>query len=109
MSNIEVKNGDTVNVSGVTTASQTVKIVEENINVSITGIVGGGGSGDAHFTHTQSAASATWSVAHNLGKKPSVMIVDSADFVLHGSVKYIDSNNLTINLSAPTSGKAYLN
>lgn len=106
MSNIEVKNGDTVNVSGVTTSSQTVKIVEENINVSITGVVGGS---DAHFTYTQNAASATWSIAHNLGKRPSVMIVDSADFVLHGSVKYTDSNNLTINLSAPTSGKAYLN
>ncbi len=37
------------------------------------------------------------------------MIVDSADTVLHGAIEYTDNNNLVITLSAPTSGKAYLN
>lgn len=78
--------------------------------MSVTGISATGSvTSDAHYTHVQNAASATWSVSHGLGKKPSVMIVDSADSVLHGEIEYTDLNNLLINLSAPTSGKAYLN
>jgi len=65
--------------------------------------------GDKTYTHTQSTASATWSVAHSLEKKPSVSIVDSSDNLIRGQVDYTDLNNLTITLSAPTSGKAYLN
>jgi len=106
VSNIEVKNGDGVNIGGITTTQQTLKISQPATNVSITkGDVGK----DAHYTHEQNAASSTWTVSHGLQKKPSVMIVDSADTVLHGAIDYTDNNNLTINLSAPTSGKAYLN
>jgi len=104
VSNIEVKSGDTVSLSGISTTTQSIKVKEESVNVSIVG-----GVSDAHYTHVQNAASATWSVSHGLGKKPSVMIVDSADSVLHGEIEYTDLNNLLINLSAPTSGKAYLN
>jgi hypothetical protein len=64
---------------------------------------------DKHHTFVQNSASASWSITHNLGKKPSVTIVDSADTLLHGQVDYVDNDNLTITLSAPTSGKAYLN
>lgn len=110
MSNIEVKSGDTVNVSGVSTTTQSIKVKEESVNVSVTGISATGSvTSDAHYTHTQNASSSTWSVTHNLNKKPSVSIVDSADTVLYGAIEYTDLNNLTINLSAPTSGKAYLN
>ena len=64
---------------------------------------------DKHHTFVQNSASASWAITHNLGKKPSVTIVDSADTLLHGQVDYVDNDNLTITLSAPTSGKAYLN
>ena len=106
MSNIEVNSGDSVNISGVSTVATTTSVSQPSVNVSVQGISGGS---DAHFIYTQNAASDTWSIAHNLGKKPSVTIVDSADSVLYGSIEYTDLNNLTINLSAPTSGKAYLN
>ena len=98
MNNIEIKNGDTVNITASSVSPANIKIA-----------AGGSGGDDAHYTHTQSAASSSWSVAHNLNKKPSVMIVDSADTVLHGAIEYTDNNNLVITLSAPTSGKAYLN
>ena len=64
---------------------------------------------DKSYTHTQSSASSTWSVSHSLNKKPSVSIVDSSDNLIRAHVEYTDLNNLTITLSAPTSGKAYLN
>lgn len=66
-------------------------------------------AGDKHYTHVQSSASTTWTVAHNLNKKPSVSIVDSSDNVVLGQVEHTDLNNLTITLSAATSGKAYIN
>ena len=64
---------------------------------------------DAFYTFTQSSASATWTVQHNLEKYPSVTVIDSANDVVYGNTTYIDENNLTINFSAPFSGKAYLN
>ena len=64
---------------------------------------------DRFYTFTQSAASATWTIAHNLGKYPSVTVIDSANTIVYGNPTYTDENNLTINFSAPFSGKAYLN
>jgi len=64
---------------------------------------------DRFFTFVQASASATWTIEHNLEKFPSVTVIDSANNVVYGNTTYIDENNLTINFSAPFSGKAYLN
>ena len=64
---------------------------------------------DKFFTCVQSGASATWTIQHNLEKFPSVTVIDSANNVVYGNITYTDKNNLTINFSAPFSGKAYLN
>ena len=61
-----------------------------------------------NYTHTQTLASTTWNIAHNMNKKPSVTIVDSADNTVYGDITYIDLNNVTINFTAAFSGKAYL-
>jgi hypothetical protein len=66
-------------------------------------------SSDLHFTYTQSPASAVWNITHNLGKNPSVSVVDSAGSLVVGEVSYIDNNNLTITFISAFSGKAYLN
>ena len=107
MSNIEINSGQGVSVGGIKTSTNSVAIKQPSVNVSVTGVIGG--TGDAHYTHDQNSASSSWSVSHNLGKKPSVVVVDSADTVLYGHIEYTDLNNLTITLSAPTSGKAYIN
>lgn len=65
--------------------------------------------GDKNYTHVQSNAATTWTITHNLNKKPAVSIVDSADNVIIGQVQHTDLNNLTITLSSATSGKAYIN
>ncbi len=106
MSNIEVNSGSSVKIGGITNSQETLKISQPSVNVSIAGAIAGK---DSHYTHDQNSASDTWSVTHNLGKKPSVVIVDSADTVLYGHIEYTDLNSLTITLSAPTSGKAYIN
>jgi len=64
---------------------------------------------DATYIHNQIAASTVWLVEHNLGKKPSVSIVDSAETLIIGDVIYLDNNRCQIELSMTVSGKAYCN
>lgn len=61
------------------------------------------------YIHDQQSASATWTITHNMGKNPSVTIVDTANDEVEGSVKHNSINQITITFSAAVSGKAYLN
>ena len=65
--------------------------------------------GDLNFTFTQAAPALVWTVNHNLGKNPSVSIVDDADQEVFAQVDYINNNSLTITFAAAQSGKAYMN
>lgn len=64
---------------------------------------------DQTYTHTQAVASAEWTISHNLNKRPSVTVVDSAGTVVVGDVQYIDDNTVTITFIGAFSGAAYLN
>ena len=66
-------------------------------------------TGDANHIHDQGAASATWVVTHNLNKKCSVTVVDSADTVVIGDITYNSVNQVTLKFSGSFSGKAYFN
>lgn len=67
-------------------------------------------AGDKTFNFTQGAAASTWSITHNLGKYPSVSVVDTGDTsVLGGAVEYTNTNQLTITFSSSFAGKAFLN
>ena len=66
-------------------------------------------TGDLNFTFTQGTPATTWTITHNLGKFPSVSVVDTADTQVYGDVEYIDDNSLRITFSAAFGGKAYLN
>jgi hypothetical protein len=61
------------------------------------------------FVFTQGAAATQWSIQHNLGKFPSVSVINNNNVIINGEVKYIDNNNIQLNFSAGFSGKAYLN
>jgi hypothetical protein len=67
------------------------------------------GPGSATYTHTQGTLAATWNVVHNLGKYPSVSVVDSGGSVVIPNVVYVDANNVTVTFGAATSGKVYCN
>lgn len=65
---------------------------------------------DKYFAFTQAVSSNVWVINHNLNKKPSVTVVDSADSVVTpDEIKYDDLNTCTIYFLAEFSGKAYLN
>jgi len=67
------------------------------------------GKGDLHFTYVQGVPSTSWSIQHNLGKFPSITVIDSAGTVVTGQYTYNDINNVTLTFSAPFAGTAYLN
>lgn len=107
MSDITINSGDSINVVVEQAASNTILIPKPTTSVSIRGVIGG--SGDAHYTHTQSSPEAVWEVTHNLGKKPSVIVVDSADTVVMGEIEYINLNSVRLTFVGAFSGKAYFN
>ena len=79
-----------------------------NINWIKTGTAGGG-TGDLTYVHNQIIASDTWLVEHNLDKYPSITIFDSAETMVFGDARYIDSNNIELTFSSPFAGKVYVN
>ena len=98
MSNITIRTGDNVLVSVVQPALRN--------QVEIVGLKGGG---DKNYIHNQTLPSDVWVVSHNLGKKPSVTVVDSADEVVFGEVQYNSDNQVTLTFAGAFSGKAYFN
>lgn len=61
------------------------------------------------YVYTQTVTASSWEIEHNLGRFPSVEVVDSAGSVVVGDIVYFNENNITITFSAPFTGKAYLN
>ena len=64
---------------------------------------------DKHYVHDQATPASVWNIRHNLGKKPSVMVIDSAGSEVIGAVKILDDNNIRITFSSSFSGKATFN
>lgn len=62
------------------------------------------------FIFTQSPASTTWVIAHNLHKLyPSITVVDTGgDIVLNPIITPTNANNLTLTFSSAIAGVAYL-
>ena len=61
------------------------------------------------YIYEQGVAANIWEINHNMGKFPSVTVVDSAGSVVIGAIEYIDINNLKITFNSSFGGKAYLN
>jgi len=64
---------------------------------------------DANFIHTQGTPASQWVINHNLAKKCSVTVVDSANEVVVGQVTYNSVNQVTLDFEGSFSGKAFFN
>lgn len=62
-----------------------------------------------NYVHTQSTASAVWTIQHNLSKYPSVTVIDSSGAEVFGNIEYVDVDNITLSFNVAITGKAYLN
>lgn len=67
------------------------------------------GDGDLHYRHVQGVAASTWIVVHNLGKYPTVAIVDSGGSVVVGEIRYDSTSQCTLTFAFAFSGEAYAN
>lgn len=72
-------------------------------------IVRSGAAGKTRrYVFNQASPSTEWVITHSLGGKPSVTVVDSADTVVVGEVKYDSDTQVTVSFTAAFSGHAYL-
>ena len=76
--------------------------------VSVTGSTGAGG-GNVSYTHTQSVAASVCTAPHNLGRWPSVSVVDNLGNQVEPDVSYVDANIVQIAHGVPMVGKAFFN
>lgn len=90
---------------------QSVSVATPGGQIEVTQVTQGlsGVGNDKSYVHTQSLASIQWTVNHNLGKYPSVTIVDSAGDEVEGNVNHIGLNQLVISFSAAFGGRAFIN
>ena len=101
--NIQIKNGDSINITSSTTASVNVKSTSNVTSVSVSR------GGDKNYVHEQSSPSTTWTVNHNLNKRVAVSVVDSAGTLIICDVRYVSDSQVVLTFDAATSGNAYAN
>ena len=90
-----------------------VAVTQPLIEVTVAGIgVQGpkgepGSSGDITYDFTQSSASATWTINHNLGFRPDVEVRNSGGQVVMAEILHVSINQAIIYFSSPTTGSAH--
>jgi hypothetical protein len=60
------------------------------------------------YSHQQSEASATWTINHNLGFRPSVELLDNANREIDGAVYHTSLNQAVAMFTRPVAGTARL-
>ena len=61
------------------------------------------------FEFDQGVPATTWNITHNLGKFPSITVIDTGNTVVTGEYNYVNNNRVILTFSSAFDGKAYLN
>lgn len=64
---------------------------------------------DKNYVYEWATLESSITITHNLGKYPSVSIVDTAGSEIIGDITYVNENSVTLSFSARIRGKAYFN
>jgi hypothetical protein len=72
-------------------------------------VTSGGSSTAASYVHNQATAAASWTMAHNLGFKPSVELLNSGSQEIEGDVVHLSQNVVVAYFTTPIAGFARLN
>lgn len=70
---------------------------------------GGVAGAAAAYVHNQPSAAATWTIAHNLGFKPAVELLNSGSQEIEADVVHQSINVCLVYFTTPTAGFARLN
>ena len=105
-----IVNQDAQNVVNIHEDTPNQVIVNQDAPNQVVIRLGGTGATQAtrRHVHTQGQASATWTITHQLGGRPQVTIVDSADTVVVGEVTYNSNSEVVVVFTSAFSGFAYL-
>lgn len=68
-----------------------------------------GPPGGARYLHTQGAASASWTVNHNLGIRPQVQVFSPGWVEVEAATLHVDANQMIISFNTPQTGFAVFN
>jgi len=100
---------DGVEVEVFSSTPITVELLEEAplIELIPIGFVGPAGPASG-FSFEQPSASATWTIAHNLGYRPGVSCFTTGGQSLVGTVTHLSENTLTVTFAVPIAGVARL-
>lgn len=95
-------------IRSITNVDKRLRIVEKR---EVPAASDGGGTPvtDANYVHTQSSPSVTWTVVHNLGKFPTIAVVDTGGSVVIPDVHYVNVNTITVTFGSATSGQVFCN
>jgi hypothetical protein len=108
--------GTTLTIAG--NISITGTLADNNGNIGVLGkVLTSTGAGivwddspqSATFIFTQGVPATTWNIQHNLGKFPSITVIDTGNTVVTGEYNYTSNTNVILTFSAAFAGKAYLN
>lgn len=97
----------TINVDSVVTQLTLEIAPPEEITIQISeGMQGPQGDPGVveEYVHTQSSASTTWTVAHNLGRKPLVTVLSPGNVEIRGDVTHLTDNTLVISFNTALTG-----
>ena len=61
------------------------------------------------FTFVQPTPDSVWTIPHNLGRYPSVVVVDSSGGEVEGEVRYVSINQIVLTFAGAFSGIAACN
>lgn len=90
--------------------TETVVVKQGTLKITVVdGVRGVSSVATQAYVHTQVAAAATWIIAHNLGYRPNVTVIeDGTNMAIDTDTAYTDLNNLSLTFAAPVAGVAYL-
>lgn len=60
------------------------------------------------YIHDQGVSAEVWTINHNLGVRPHVFVLNSAQDVMNGFVEHPTEDQTVITFNIPVTGKAYL-
>ncbi|WP_279480222.1 hypothetical protein [Aureimonas sp. SK2] len=69
---------------------------------------GATGDGVTFYDHVQATPTTVWTIAHNLGFRPSVTILSTGGAEMRADVRHLSDDVLTVVFLLPTAGSAHL-
>lgn len=88
-------------VVSVPTPATTIDVIA----IGYPGVQGEPGGSPA-FTHVQSSAETTWTIAHNLGFRPTVSVTTTGGLQMLGDVVHLSDNTLQLTFAVAVAGIA---